>query len=180
MTGGDFRTMTFVSTPTCNPLLTFPLESAEDILRHEFFVRTFYRSLKLVKNPASLVVLYAYFKLLTGSGVPYKTFSTYLGKALETNFDSAMLSLNAMIEQGDNIEARMRGITAPTMVIVGEKDVIVKPDFERIKAAMPLHAEMIVFPKSTHFPNAEKLKEFNECLLAFLSRHDGINPFAVA
>jgi pimeloyl-ACP methyl ester carboxylesterase len=66
---------------------------------------------------------------------------------------------------------RLREITAPTMVIVGDKDM---PDIlaiaDVIMERIPSNVEKLVLPDTAHMLNMEKPVEFNQVVLTFL--HD--------
>jgi 3-oxoadipate enol-lactonase len=64
-------------------------------------------------------------------------------------------------------------ITVPTLVIVGEEDVITPPsESEIISDGIP-NSTLVVFKNAGHFSMLEKPVEFNRILSAFLSQHSG-------
>jgi pimeloyl-ACP methyl ester carboxylesterase len=64
----------------------------------------------------------------------------------------------------------LREITAPTLVICGEEDVITpRPEAEILQRGIK-GAELVMLPKSGHLPSMETPAAFNEALSAFLSR----------
>jgi len=60
-------------------------------------------------------------------------------------------------------------IRVPTLVVVGEDDVITPPELaRRMASAIPL-AELRIVPEAGHLPNLERPEAFNETLSAWLS-----------
>jgi 3-oxoadipate enol-lactonase len=60
-------------------------------------------------------------------------------------------------------------IRVPTLVIVGEDDVITPPDVARKMAAAIPNAKLSVIPEAGHLANMEQPEAVNEALLAWLS-----------
>ncbi|MCA9978153.1 MAG: alpha/beta hydrolase [Anaerolineales bacterium] len=64
---------------------------------------------------------------------------------------------------------RLAGITAPTLIVVGDHDA---PDIQRIADLLQdnlRHARKKTLADTAHFPNAEKPTEFNQIVLEFLA-----------
>lgn len=69
------------------------------------------------------------------------------------------------------VEARLADVTAPTLVVMGERD----PDFpdpvaEARLVAERLHGEVLLVPDAGHYPQAEYPEVVNPAVLAFLER----------
>lgn len=62
-------------------------------------------------------------------------------------------------------------ITVPTLVIVGDDDVVTPPPASEFLAANIPGAALIRIPQAGHLTNIEKPKEFNAALRSFLERH---------
>ena len=65
----------------------------------------------------------------------------------------------------------IRGITTPTLVVVGEDDTGTP-----VSAAELIHAhiegsELVIIPEAAHFCNVEQAEVFNQTLLGFLNAH---------
>jgi pimeloyl-ACP methyl ester carboxylesterase len=66
---------------------------------------------------------------------------------------------------------RLGSITAPTLIIIGERD---EPDFHGVAAALQRgipHAEPVTIPGVGHMSNMEAVEQFNEIVLRFLERY---------
>jgi pimeloyl-ACP methyl ester carboxylesterase len=66
-------------------------------------------------------------------------------------------------------EARLGDVTAPTLVVMGEKD----PDFPDPKAeadwiAKTLHAEVVMVPEAGHYPQSQQPDITTDAILGFL------------
>jgi pimeloyl-ACP methyl ester carboxylesterase len=64
----------------------------------------------------------------------------------------------------------LREITAPTLVICGEEDVITPRAEAEILQRGIKGAELVMIPKSGHLPSMETPEAFNTALSGFLSR----------
>ncbi|HEX6419996.1 MAG TPA: alpha/beta fold hydrolase [Acidimicrobiales bacterium] len=68
---------------------------------------------------------------------------------------------------------RLHGITAPTLVVAGEEDIIAPPRYNRDVAERVPGAELVVLPGEAHQPFQERPAEFNALVDGFWSRLDG-------
>jgi pimeloyl-ACP methyl ester carboxylesterase len=60
-------------------------------------------------------------------------------------------------------------ISVPTLVIVGEHDVLTPPtDAQALAAGIP-HAQLVTIDQAGHMSNLENPQAFNDALLAFLA-----------
>jgi pimeloyl-ACP methyl ester carboxylesterase len=67
-----------------------------------------------------------------------------------------------------NVAGRLKQITAPTLVIHGDKDPLVTlPNGKRIAAKIP-NARLLVYPGVGHIPIIERAAQFNQDVLNFL------------
>jgi 3-oxoadipate enol-lactonase len=65
-------------------------------------------------------------------------------------------------------------IAVPTLVLVGEHDVLTPPsEAERMVAALP-NARLELIPQAGHLSNLENPDAFTQALLAFLGRVSGV------
>jgi pimeloyl-ACP methyl ester carboxylesterase len=64
----------------------------------------------------------------------------------------------------------LQALTVPTLVIVGDEDVLTPPDDARKMVASASQGHLVVLPRTGHLPNLEQPGLFNETLAAFLSR----------
>lgn len=70
-----------------------------------------------------------------------------------------------------NFTSRLKEISCPAMIIVGEQDAGTPVEMAReIHAAMP-GSEFVIIPSASHLSNVEQPQAFNRALGAFLARH---------
>jgi 3-oxoadipate enol-lactonase len=70
-----------------------------------------------------------------------------------------------------NFTSRLKEISCPTLVIVGEQDAGTPVEMAReIHAAMP-GSELVIIPSASHLSNIEQPEAFNRALGEFLARH---------
>ena len=63
----------------------------------------------------------------------------------------------------------LTGITCPTLVIVGEQDVLTPPDVARKYAAQIPNAQLVVIPQAGHLSNVEQPEAFIQAISSFLA-----------
>jgi pimeloyl-ACP methyl ester carboxylesterase len=73
----------------------------------------------------------------------------------------------------DPAAARLRAVTAPTLVVMGEQD----PDFSDPTAeagwiAETLHGEVVMVPEAGHYPQSQRPDVTNEAVIRFLATVD--------
>jgi len=68
--------------------------------------------------------------------------------------------------------SRLKDISRPTLVLVGEEDIMATPSQSRVLAEGIPGAEMVVLPKLGHFLTSEDPKAFADCVDRFLKRVD--------
>jgi pimeloyl-ACP methyl ester carboxylesterase len=87
---------------------------------------------------------------------------------LSTQVSGIVGDLMAIAERPDST-ALLPGITCPTLVVVGDRDVLTTPaENEQIAKAIP-GARLEVIPEAGHLSNLEQPEHFNRVLEAFLS-----------
>jgi 3-oxoadipate enol-lactonase len=70
-----------------------------------------------------------------------------------------------------NFTSRLKEISCPTLVIVGEQDAGTPVEMAReIHAAMP-GSELVIIPSASHLSNIEQPEAFNRALSGFLQKH---------
>jgi pimeloyl-ACP methyl ester carboxylesterase len=69
---------------------------------------------------------------------------------------------------------RLDRITAPTLVVAGELDIMIPPRFGQVVADRIPGAELIVLPGEAHQPFQESPVEFNELVDTFWRGVDGV------
>lgn len=100
-----------------------------------------------------------------------------LGNALTNPYPQ---SDTGFLRQGDAVLAhdtldRLSGLRAPTLITVGEDDVLVPPRHSRELAAHIPEAELHVLPRAGHVHFWEEADAFNKLALRFLDRY-GLSP----
>lgn len=68
-----------------------------------------------------------------------------------------------------NLCDQIRDIKLPTLVICGEKDIMIPPDLSRQLAASIPHARLEIIPQGSHMVMLERPERFNEILRSFCS-----------
>jgi len=63
----------------------------------------------------------------------------------------------------------LAGITCPTLVIVGEQDVVTPPEVSREYAAQIPNAQLVVIPLAGHLSNVEQPEAFLQAIHSFLA-----------
>jgi pimeloyl-ACP methyl ester carboxylesterase len=76
--------------------------------------------------------------------------------------------LSDIAHQPDQL-AEMRGVSCPTLVIVGEQDQAFLPDSHALADAIP-NAELVVIPDAGHSPQFENPRAYLAAMEAFLAR----------
>ncbi len=73
-----------------------------------------------------------------------------------------------------NINDRISEVKAPTLIIVGEEDILIPPKYSRILHEKIKGSKLVILKNCGHVPPIEKPEEFNEIVLAFLKNHDSL------
>ena len=83
---------------------------------------------------------------------------------------SFVSQVNAILDVDDSISERLGEVTAPTLVLVGNQDILTpRGDSEEIADRMP-NAELVVISGAAHGFMVEHASTFNRVLLEFLGR----------
>lgn len=73
-----------------------------------------------------------------------------------------------------NINDRISEIKAPTLIIVGEEDILIPPTYSKILHKKIEGSKLIIMKNCGHVPPIEKPEEFNGAVLNFLKEYDGL------
>src|SRR3990170_650899 len=73
-----------------------------------------------------------------------------------------------------NVTDRISEIKAPTLIIVGEEDILIPLKYSKILHDKIKGSKLVIIKDCGHIPTIEKPQEFNEVVLDFLKEHDGI------
>jgi len=66
--------------------------------------------------------------------------------------------------------AQLTQVTCPTLILVGERDVLTPPDLSRDMHARIAEATLEIIPSAGHLANLERPQAFNAALMTFLSK----------
>jgi 3-oxoadipate enol-lactonase len=73
-----------------------------------------------------------------------------------------------------NVNDRISEIKAPTLIIVGDEDILIPLKYSRILHEKIRGSKLVIIKNSGHVPPLEKPEEFNETVLSFLKSYDGL------
>jgi 3-oxoadipate enol-lactonase len=73
-----------------------------------------------------------------------------------------------------NINDRISEIKAPTLIIVGEEDILIPQKYSRILNEGIKGSKLVIIKDCGHIPPIEKPEEFNRLVLDFLKDYDGL------
>ena len=91
----------------------------------------------------------------------------------EINSPAAVINL-ARASMKHDVTNRLSEIKSPTLIVVGEEDILVPPKYSHVLKSNIQDSELRVIEGSGHVPPLEKPDEFNSIVLEFLKRHDSI------
>ena len=77
------------------------------------------------------------------------------------------IGLQAMREREDQT-AHLASIAVPTLIVVGENDVLTPPDLSRSMHGQIRGSQLMIIPKAGHMTPMEQPEAFNRHLEAFL------------
>ena len=92
-------------------------------------------------------------------------------RMLDTPVDGYVYAGQAM-SQRDDLTSRLKEISVPTLVVVGEEDYSFRQPSEVLAGGIP-NAKLEIIPEATHWPHEEQPLGFSEVLLAFLAEVNG-------
>ena len=78
-------------------------------------------------------------------------------------------AVQRMMERPDSM-ADVQALSVPTLIIVGDEDVLTPPEESRKMHAAQPKAELVIIPRAGHLANLEQPEAFNAALTTFLSR----------
>jgi len=78
-------------------------------------------------------------------------------------------AIHRMMSRPDSMDV-IKSLAVPTLIIVGDEDVLTPPDDARKLAAAAPKAELVVLPRAGHLSNLEQPQLFNDAVRAFLSQ----------
>lgn len=87
------------------------------------------------------------------------------------DFDSFLSLMNCFMKL--NLTEKLKEINAPTLVMVGEEDILKPRKYAEMIANRISNAELYVVPGAGHALCLEKYQEFNSLILGFLERNSG-------
>jgi 3-oxoadipate enol-lactonase len=70
-----------------------------------------------------------------------------------------------------NLTDRLKAITCPTLVMVGEQETAAPVEVARVIHAAIAGSELVIIPSAAHLSNLEQPAVFNRALLSFLDKH---------
>jgi len=73
-----------------------------------------------------------------------------------------------------NVTDRISEIKAPTLIIVGEEDILIPLKYSKILHDKIKGSKLVIIKDCGHVPPIEKPEEFNKVVLEFLKDHDGL------
>jgi pimeloyl-ACP methyl ester carboxylesterase len=173
----DIPSIVFVTPAVCNPLRTFPwadlvkpiLDLADDKVVREKAIAGMLLLLNSLTNPVTSWMYYSYFKIRSGSAVTFDSFRKYMEAILNADPEAFVIEFGSMLENGDKIGNKMKGIDCPVLAMIGHLDfLIAHKAVDMLKGYVP-RTQTIVMPNTTHFPQAERPEMFNSILWDFLT-----------
>lgn len=173
--------MVMVSPVVGNPLETIPkkeisvplLEALDEALQNGMMEKALRWYARHFKELPLMAPLYAAFRAATGSGVSFPEFRKYVESVLDVKSDTLITAFRAMVQCGEHIGKMMEGINVPVLVLTGEKDFLVHPVSLEILKGRLADLEMHIIEKATHFPHAERSREFNGYVAEFVQKLEG-------
>jgi 3-oxoadipate enol-lactonase len=93
--------------------------------------------------------------------------------SIKNNPPRAVINLAKACLKHD-LNDRLSEIKAPTLIIVGEEDILIPPKYSKILHEKIQDSKLIIIRDCGHVPPIEKPEEFNRTVLDFLNEHDGL------
>ncbi len=173
----DIPSIAFVTPAVCNPMKTFPwtdlvkpiLDLADDKIVREKAITGMLLLLNGLTNPMTSWMYYSCFKIRSGSAVSFDSFRKFMEAILNADPEVFVMEFGSMLENGDRIGEKMKGIDCPVLAIIGHLDFLIAHKAVDILEMLVPHARIVVMPMTTHFPQAEHAEMFNGLLGDFLT-----------
>jgi 3-oxoadipate enol-lactonase len=73
-----------------------------------------------------------------------------------------------------DLKDRVSEITAPTLILAGEEDILIPLRYARILREKIKNSTLVTLKNCGHAPPIEKPDEFNRIVMNFLKDHDGL------
>jgi 3-oxoadipate enol-lactonase len=111
-------------------------------------------------------------KKLLGSRASSAAYGELLDSVNRIHEISYQKTLQASVAQ--DRAAPIEKIRVPTLVIAGEEDTVYPPELARDMARRIPGAQLLMFEHTGHLANLEQPQKFNEAVLKFLLRSEGV------
>lgn len=72
------------------------------------------------------------------------------------------------------LRSEVSKIKSPTLIVVGEEDILIPPRYSRILNEEIENSELVILKDCAHVPPIEKPEEFNNLVLGFLKKNDNL------
>lgn len=93
--------------------------------------------------------------------------------SVETNPPHAIINLaNACL--GHNVNDRLSEIKSPTLIIVGDEDILIPLKYSKILQEKIKYSKLVIIKECGHVPTIEKPNVFNSIVLEFLKDKDSL------
>jgi 3-oxoadipate enol-lactonase len=80
----------------------------------------------------------------------------------------------AKASKGHDLRGRLSEIKAPTLILVGEEDILIPPRYSKIMREEIRNSTLVTLKNCGHVAPIEKPEEFNRIVLNFLKGYDGL------
>ena len=72
----------------------------------------------------------------------------------------------------DDLERRLPGLTAPTLVLFGTRDAVIPPEMGHLYKELIPNCHLVFVYDAGHIISAERTEAFTEVVVDFLERHE--------
>ncbi|MEW5996579.1 MAG: alpha/beta hydrolase [Candidatus Micrarchaeota archaeon] len=175
--GPEIDSMVMVSPVPGNPLNALPYRwvlgpGVEYALKNPWSAEAARWYARNFRSDAFVFPSYLYFKAATWSGASLETYRKFMESILDMKNGTFLTAFRAMVENGDEVGERMRGLQIPVLAVTGSGDFLVSPSsLEILRERIP-RIETKIFWFATHFPHAERPEEFNRLVAEFVEKID--------
>ena len=101
--------------------------------------------------------------------IGYRIARRFAGKSADAKKNAELLGL--MVNEPHILPESLSGITSPTLVIAGTRDLVKRSHTELIASAIP--DSQLCFVRGDHFAASRNPSEFNEAVMRFLGGEEG-------